>query len=341
MALTYAVRNRARYAGVFFLDADTETSLHEDFEKIYEDLQLGSPMDKTEAVKRHLDEYSSATWLLIFDNADDLEAYDLSGYFPLSENVHVIITSRDYASYELASEGLHLEKMDPEESKSLLVSRAGLTQPTEGTLRDVEAVLEQLSYLPLAIDQAGAYMRARNCSPAAYLRRFETERERVLRFSPKLSSYKKSVITAWEVSFMRLETDAPRAAKLLLLFSYLDYRRVSERMLLGIAEPVIKIDADGNPRSVTAEENGIGVELIELIADRDTYEEAIEKLLSFSLIRQHVETSGTEDLRVFSVHPLVAYCTQSRIVQAIKRESAEQAICILSHAFPEWSTNFR
>lgn len=341
MALNYAFKNRLHYAGVFFIDANTEISLQDDYEQIHDSLHLGNPKDKISAVQNHFQMEYSVNWLLILDNADDLEAYDLSSYFPISENVHIIITSRDHSSSELASEGVMLEMMEPEESKTLLLSRAGLVNPTEQTLQDVENVVEQLSHLPLAIDQAGAYMRTRKCSPAAYLRRFETERERVLKFSPKLSSYKKSVITAWEVSFMRLETDAPLASKLLLLFSYFDSRRISEDLLLGLTKPVTKMDPDGNPHSVSAVDDGIDPEVVELMEDADEYEEAIQKLLSFSLIRDHVEQVGARDVRVFSIHPLVAYYTQSRVVQAVKRHSAEQAINVLSHAFPEWSTNFR
>ena len=165
MALNYAFQNRSRYAGVFFLDADTETSLQGDFERTHDELQLGIPKDKIGAIKRHFDIENFVSWLLIFDNADDLEAYRLSDYFPLGKNVHIIVTSRDPASSELAPQGVLLEMMDPEESKALLLSRAGLINPTQQTLRDVEAVLEQLSHLPLAIDQAGAYMRTRKCSP--------------------------------------------------------------------------------------------------------------------------------------------------------------------------------
>ncbi|KAI9746902.1 MAG: hypothetical protein M1835_002332, partial [Candelina submexicana] len=340
LALNYAFKNRLRYAGVFFVDANTEISLQDDYERVHDSLNLGSPKAKISAVQLYFQRKDSLNWLLIFDNADDLEAYDLSSYFPISENVHIIITSRDHSSSELALEGSLLEMMELGESKTLLLSRAGLINPTEQTLQDVENVVKQLSYLPLALDQAGAYMRTRQCSPAAYLRRFETERERLLRFSPKLSSYKKSVITAWEVSYMRLETDAPLASKLLLLFSHLDFRRISEDLLLGLTKPVTKMDFSGNPHLVNAVDNGIDPEVVELMEDANEYDEAIQKLLSFSIIRDYVEQVGARDVRVFSLHPLVAYYTQSRVVQAVKRHSVEQAINVLSHAFPEWSTNF-
>lgn len=173
--------------------------------------------------------------LLIFDNADELESYKLTDYFPLSKETHIILTSRDPNATELTFDGLHLEMMEPEESKALLIKRAGLTYLTDMVIQEVDHIVEELSHLPLAIDQAGAYIRARKCSTAAYIRQFENQREGVLKFLPKLSSYNKLVITSWEVSFQRLEADAAVAAKLFLVFCFLDSRRISEQLLVGAA----------------------------------------------------------------------------------------------------------
>ena len=205
LALTFAFEQRPKYSGVFFMDADTESTLHAEFSRIHDELELGCPKDKVGAVKRWFDMDDDVNWLLIFDNADQLGSYRLTDYFPLSRNSHIILTSRDPSSIELASDGIQLEMMKPEESKALLLLRAGLATPSEKDLLDVARIVEDLSHLPLAIDQAGAYRRTRKCSPAAYIRLFKSQRERVLKFSPKLSSYNKSVITAWEMSFLHLE----------------------------------------------------------------------------------------------------------------------------------------
>lgn len=339
--MTFAFQQRSKYSGVFFLDADSETTLHEDFSKIHDDLDLGCPKDKIGAVKRWFDVEDDVNWLLIFDNADELESYQLTDYFPLSKETHIILTSRDPNAAELTSDGLLLEMMEPEESKALLISRAGLKNPSAKDLQDVNTIVGELSHLPLAIDQAGAYIRTRKCSPAAYIRQFENQRERVLKFSPKLSSYNKSVITAWEVSFLRLESDMAVAAKLFLVFCYLDSKRISEELLKGAAHPVLKMDKDGNEQETVAEDNGVEPDLVDLMMDDDEFDGTIERMVSLSLVREYTETTGEKDTRIFSLHPLVAFCGRARAKQSQKREAAEQAICFLSHAFPEWSRDFR
>ena len=340
LALTFAFQQRSKYSGVFFLDADSEITLHEDFSKIHDDLDLGCPKDKVGAVKRWFDVEDDVNWLLIFDNADELESYQLTNYFPLSKETHIILTSRDPNAAELTSDGLLLEMMEPEESKALLIARAGLKDPSYKDLQDVNTIVDELSHLPLAIDQAGAYIRTRKCSPAAYIRQFENQRERVLKFSPKLSSYNKSVITAWEVSFLRLESDMAVAAKLFLVFCYLDSKRISEELLKGAAHPVLKMDEDGNEQETVAEDNGVEPDLVDLM-DEDEFDATIARMVSLSLVREYTETTGDKDTRIISLHPLVAFCGRARAKQSQRREAAEQAICFLSHAFPEWSRDFR
>lgn len=192
LALIFAFQQRSKYSGIFFLDADSETTLHEDFSRIHDDLELDHPKDKIGAVKRWFDMEDDVNWLLIYDNADELESYQLTDYFPMSKEIHIISTSRDPNAAELTSDGLLLE-MEPEESKTLLISRAGLTCATDKDLQDVEYIVDELSHLPLAIDQAGAYIRTRKCSPAAYIRQFESQRDRVLKFSPSISGMVKGL----------------------------------------------------------------------------------------------------------------------------------------------------
>ena len=262
-------------------------------------------------------------------------------YFPLSNKVNIVLTSRDPNAAELTSDGLLLEMMEPEESRALLISRAGLISPTGKDLQDIEQITEKLSHLPLAVDQAGAYIRTRKCSPAAYIRQYESQRERTLNFSPKLSSYNKSVITSWEVSFQRLEADSAIGAKLFLIFCYLDSKRISADLFTGVAHPVLKMDDDGNEHETAAEDNGVEADLVDLMMDEDGFDATIEKLVSLSLVREYTETIGDKDVRIFYLHPLVAFCGRSRAKQSQRRMAAEQAICLLSHAFPEWSRDFK
>lgn len=101
------------------------------------------------------------------------------------------------------------------------------------------------------------------------------------------------------------------------------------------------MDEDGNEHETVAEDNGVDPELVDLVVDQDEFDATIETMESLTLIREHTESTGDEDVRIFSMHSLVAFCGRSRATQPQKRMAAEQAICLLSHAFPEWSRDFR
>lgn len=283
LALMFAFRERLKYSDVFF-DADSETTLHEDFARIHDDLNLDCLKDKVSAVKRWFDLKNDVNWLLIFDNADNLESYQLTDYFPLFNDTHIVFTSRDPSAAELASDGLLLEMMKPKEFKSLLISRAGLINSNEKELRDVNIIVKALSHLPLAIDQAGAFIRARKCSPATYIRQFESQRERILNFSLKLSSYNKSVITTWEVSFKRLKADSLIAAKLLLIFCFLDSKRISEGLINDVTKSVLKMNEADNENETIAEDNDVNADLVDLMMNPDDFDAIIERMIALSLV---------------------------------------------------------
>jgi len=235
-----------------------------------------------------------------------------------------VFTSRDLSAAELASDGLLLEMMKPKEFKSLLISRAGLINSNEKELRDVNIIVEALSHLPLAIDQAGAFIRARKCSPASsgpatYIRQFEGQRERILKFSLKLSSYNKSVITTWEVSFKRLKADSLIAAKLLLIFCFLDSKRISEGLINDVTKSVLKMNEADNENETIAEDNDVNADLVDLMMNPDGFDAIIERMIALSLVREHTETVEEQDTRIFSLHPLIAYCDRSRAGQLQKK----------------------
>ena len=83
--------------------------------------------------------------------------------------------------------------------------------------------------------------------------------------------------------------------------------------------------------SITAEEDGLDESLVALVRDEFAFDDAIEKLLSFSLIQWYNNTDGT---RSFSLHPLVQYCASQRVPLMTQSKWRLQAIYLLCHAFP-------
>lgn len=295
-------------------------------------MRLGSSSNKAESVRRWLSDIRHSDWLLIFDNADDLESVCVSDWFPNITWGHIIITSRDESAIGLVGQsGSSLEPLSPLEAVTLLLDKSGIRASSIEEKKYVYEIADLLGYLPLALDQAGAFMRARHKNFSDYIRLFQTQQIELLKFEPRLSSYDKTVLTAWNVNFKQVEDDSEDAAFLLLLFCFLEPGDISENMLLRGCTPRKRWDKWGNIAEIDAQESGVSSYLVHLITDEMTYDAAIEKLLSFSLIRRN---NDFNESRSISMHPLVQYCASHRVSKSQQNTWRLQAILLVCHSFP-------
>jgi hypothetical protein len=332
-ALQFAVRNQHRYrSGVIFINAYSPATLTADFDRVFDLMKLGNSSNKAESVKRWLSDENNKSWLLIFDNADDLASICVSRYVPVTKWGHIVITSRDHSVMGFAgSDGSVMEPLSTAEAVSLLKSKSGITSSTEANQLDAAAIAESLGRLPLALDQAGAFMRTRQKTFSDYRRLYNTHQADLLRFRPKLSEYDKSVLTAWELNFAQVEKESPAAARLLLLFCFLDAAAITENMLLRGCTGQNRWSTDGEIEKVSPEAAGVDPYLITLITDELLYDAAIDNLLSFSLLQRN---NDFNEARSLSLHPLVQYCASQRVSAEEQNSWRLQAMFLVCHAFP-------
>jgi len=95
-----------------------------------------------------------------------------------------------------------------------------------------------LGYLPLALDQAGAYIAARS-TLEKYSRIFEKQFARISKEKPTVWSYDKTVFTTWTISLDAIRSEKPKSVELFILFSFFSNEDISEEMLrrgLGLEE---------------------------------------------------------------------------------------------------------
>src|SRR5260221_12086059 len=101
-----------------------------------------------------------------------------------------------------------------------------------------ETIVTELDGLPLALDQAGAYIEETNYSLSGYLDLYRTRRKDLLQRRSKLrSEHPEPVATTWSLSFQKREQAKPAAADLLRLCAFLDPDAIPEDILTeGAAE---------------------------------------------------------------------------------------------------------
>ena len=210
LAIEYAYRNAARYQLVWWIRAETQEARHADLLALGKQLSLSvdasTPVDgQITLLRAWLEQHDN--WLLVFDNVETPD--DLQNLMPHIGAGHVIITSR-YRAWGSVAEVMNLGLWTEDEAATYLVKRTGFE---EGAAE----LANSLGYLPLAIEQAAAYVDEARITLGQYSELFQTSRSRML----GASSGKATVATIWSLSFRAVESRSANAVTLLQLLAFL------------------------------------------------------------------------------------------------------------------------
>ncbi|KAJ7857853.1 hypothetical protein B0H13DRAFT_2574097 [Mycena leptocephala] len=147
-------------------------------------------------------------WMLLFDNADD-PSIDLFHFFPRCTHGNIIITSRNP---QLAVHGprSHSKVGDMNETDAIdLLLLSAVQEKTIESNQSASEIVKELSCLPLAVIQAGAYISKFDCLHR-YLSIYSQNRAKLLSQHSAQShdDYRWTVYTTWQTSFEQLTKPA-------------------------------------------------------------------------------------------------------------------------------------
>jgi hypothetical protein len=211
VAVEYAYRHQAAMAVAWQFPAEDPVVLAGEFARLAAVLGAAGALDRQDpvAVVHARLAGSASPWLLVFDNAPDEVA--VRRFLPPAGGGRVLITSQ--SSLWPRGQGMQVRVLNPEQAAEFLMTRTGSTD-----LRSASGLAGQLGGLPLALEQAAAYVLASGASLAEYLGQFRERRGELLsRGEP--AGYDKTVATTWSLAFTRLEQQAPAATSLLRLLA--------------------------------------------------------------------------------------------------------------------------
>jgi tetratricopeptide (TPR) repeat protein/transcriptional regulator with XRE-family HTH domain len=317
VALEYAYRSAQDYQAVFWIRADSHDALVAGFLEMAHALHLPEQDEQDHtaivaAVKGWFSQHTS--WLLILDNADDLSL--LPEFFPSPVQGHLLLTTRAQALGRLANR-IEVDTLDTDTAALLLLRRAGLlaidaplaqAEPTE--LRVAMQLSEELGGLPLALDQAGAYLEETRCGLQQYLDLYRSHRADLLRHRGGLvQDHPDSVATTWALSFAAIEQQSALAADVLRLCAWLHPDAIPEELFLQGAAY-------------------LGPLLSPLEADPLAFNQALAVIQGYSLLRR------TSREQMLSVHRLVQAVLQDAMRPQERSLWRERAITVLNALFP-------
>jgi tetratricopeptide (TPR) repeat protein len=307
LAVEYAYRYASAYTLVWWVRADDAATLAADFAGLATELdpaRLGLSEMGTihqpavvDAVRRWLEH--NRNWLLIFDNAR--QPTDLRDYLPQRETGHVLITSRNRV-WGNTAQFFGIKELEAEDAAEFLLRRTG-----QGDAEAARVLASELGQLPLALEQAGAYMEASGSSLAGYLQLFRTRQAQVLRRADPPADYPATVATAWELAFQEVRAASSEAADLLNLCAFLASEDIPHDLL-----------SRGSQQLPEA--------LSRIVSDAWLWNEAMKAVRQYSLLEL------VDD--ALRVHRLVQAVARDRLEPEARRDWAQVTVRIVKCAFP-------
>ncbi|HEV3287825.1 MAG TPA: hypothetical protein VG123_02410 [Streptosporangiaceae bacterium] len=202
VAVEYAHRHLAEVGLAWQFPAENDAVLAAGFGELAAQLGAGDRGDPVASVHGVL-AASPAPWLLVFDNTPDRAS--VSRFVPPAGPGRVLITSRN--QIWPPGQAVEVPVLDPEVVVEFLVNRTG-----DANRRAALDLAGELGGLPLALEQAAAYIQASGDSLAGYLASFRQRRADLLGRGEPIG-YSETVATTWGLAFEDLQQAAPGAAR--------------------------------------------------------------------------------------------------------------------------------
>ena len=334
-AAEYAYRESDRR--VLWVNADSRDSLTSGFAALAQKLKLDEK-DAPEldlvvrAVRAWLESEESGTWLLVLDNADDLAL--AQEFMPAGKHGHILLTARPKETGPIP--GIEIEHMEPDEGALFLLRRAKilgedgpLDAASAGNQEQAKAISEELGGLPLALDQAGAYIEEKQQTLEEYQRlsRSEGKKLRARRGDLAGPNHPESVAKTFSLAFGAASAENREAADLLRLCAFLAPADIPEELFTEGAGEAVEQREEGrfktwrnrllrkpprySPHTLAA-----------------SFEDAVGTARRFALLRHN------RDDKTISVHRLVQAVIKDDLRLEDRRVWSDRVIRTLNHALP-------
>ncbi|KAF8729341.1 hypothetical protein AX14_006248 [Amanita brunnescens Koide BX004] len=316
ICLKFIEENEDLFSDIFWIDASSTISIELGLMQIAQ--ANNTPQRAKQSPRTVLQWISQRTkWLMIYDGADG-HYQIVEKYLPPGNGGNVLITSRSVGLKRITLTSVKVLNMEEEEAASLLLKSAALDGMSDG---DMARMLgSELGGIPIALDQAGAYMLTTQCGIADYVELYTKHKHKLLSNSgfKGASNYDTTTYGTWDISMQKIEEmtvnkggeAAQSAIKVLRIFAFLNHTNIPEELFKNAAENYMKRDMDKEVESNLP----LSIRLLDhqtlFLSEEGIWEEmkflaGIQVLISFSLIEAHSQ--------IYSMHQLVHAWSRHRV----------------------------
>ena len=344
IALEHAHWHRLNYpeCSIFWIIASDGDQLRESFQLLAAHCKISRTEDTIDVmldrVRRWLSDVNNGHWLMVIDNADNIDTFlipsDQLGGFRATESIpsagfdhyipaclhgKVLITTNNKSAAELLADPGHVlvvPPMDKHFACTLLRKHLAEGDNTSTDIKnrskiwhndDLVKLASQLDCLPLALVQAAAYIRMTSLSVADFLGLIANDESNLadmleldIRGDGGSDDLSQAFMSIWRVAFDQIEARCTPASNLLSIMAFCDLRRIPKYLISNSH------------------------------VDSSQSSQALEMLLAYSFI---TADSGNE---TFSMHRLVQLAMRKRLfARGTEKKWANEALSLISQTFPD------
>jgi tetratricopeptide (TPR) repeat protein len=317
-AVEFAYRVRPDYHAVLWLQADSQEMLASECIQLMSILRLPAPDEQNpaqsiEEVRRWL--RGHIKWLLILDNVEDLQI--VQEFLPAGHLGCVLLTTRAQVTGPLVQKH-ELQKMSEQEGVLFLLHRTEMLIPEErldqapkDEYHAAKQIWQLADGLPLALDQAGAYILETGCDFSTYCEVYQQHRSRLLRERGKLFiGHPESVATTLLLCLEKIEQMNSAAADILRLCAILRAEAIPEELFTGGT-------------------SYFAPSLASVASDLHAWNKALSVLRAYSLVQRNSNEN------TLTVHRLLQEVLKDEMGEQEQSTLAASAVQALNHIFPQ------
>ena len=260
-------------------------------------------------------------WLLVLDDVDQLVLSEqmhkiLSGMWKRQTGGHVLLTTRREPKEVCEAIDLELtccfeiSALPKNDAKRFVISRCGET--ADESEEQLDELLQELGCLPLALEQAGAHIKALECSISNYLQEYKVQRLNLLSQHPRSkpawdyeSKSRLAVHTTWlmNLEYVKRSPHGPMASRFMHIAAFLEPTEIPEELIIP---PLLSVD---DPSCKNWKLPLIKNHIVEILTKFSLFQRKSTKSLSLHRLVQEVirNRMTVEEVFVTAHHPIRSF----------------------------------